>query len=448
MTSKNTIKEKSKSKAHAQDSIPSFIRKTYDILEERKFPDVIDWNPEGSALVIKKPSEFCQKVLPTYFKHNNLTSFVRQLNMYNFHKRRTQNIDHVYYHELFQRGKKHLLKEIKRKTHEHNADKTPKGPDVDSSQVSQDMSSLMYENQILKRLYNDAMTKANMFETQIKELSMQNQSLWSQIYQKNDQQTIQKPFPESQDKQPELTQEQLPMTLGEIYIPPLKINEQPIPCEAPMVKNISSYLNLHHEDSAESTEASHNSPSLQPTMESDKGFDLTEPTPSSYPQETMNEALQLPQLTLTPQTSNIPQLQTMKSSNDLFATKQEMSLGTLFANWNQDAQQNISEGIVFGETKVDKAYIDTQTIFQEPNSVLGKRQLEPANSDSQFHVNEPLSKRCELSVFSKRSLISTGTEDKELLRMMKGDSVLNEEYDMGVDLMDFNPVFTNWTKTV
>jgi len=447
MTSKIITKEKTKTKAHSQDSIPSFIRKTYDILEERKFPEVIDWNPEGTALVIKKPSEFCQKVLPTYFKHNNLTSFVRQLNMYNFHKRRTQNIDHVYYHELFQRGKKHLLKEIKRKNHEHNADKTPKGPEMlDSAQGNQDVSSLMYENQILKRLYNDAMTKVNMFETQIKELTMQNQSLWSQICQKNDQLTIQKPFPELTETKNELTQEQLPMTLGEIYIPPLKLNnEQHMAIEVPMAKNISSYLNLNAEDSGESTEASHNSPSLQPNMESDKGFDMTEPTPSTYPQEVLNESMQLPILTLTPQVSNIPQLQTVKPSEGLFATRQDLSIGTLFAVWNNEVGQNTSEGLGFGEAKVDKAYIDTQSIFHD-NSVLGKRQLEQVNTESQLHANEPLGKRCELSVFSKKGLISTGMEEKELFRMMKRDSEVDGNYDMGVDLMDFNPVFTSWTK--
>jgi hypothetical protein len=449
MTTKNSnLKDKSKSKAHSQDSIPSFIRKTYDILEERKFPEVIDWNPEGTALVIKKPSEFCQKVLPTYFKHNNLTSFVRQLNMYNFHKRRTQNIDHVYYHELFQRGKKQLLKEIKRKNHEHNVEKTPKGSEVlEATQGNQDVNSLMYENQILKRLYNDAMTKVNMYETQIKELSVQNQNLWSQICQKGE--TISKPFPDLHEKQTELTQEQLPMTLGEIYIPPLKLsnNDQTMPVDVPMAKNISSYLNLARDDSGESTEASHNSPSRQPNMESDKGFDLTEPTPSTYPQETINESFNLPILTLTPQVSNLPQFKAMKSTNELFATRQEMSIGTLFATWNQEAHNNVSEGMGFGETKVDKAYIDTQSMFQEPTSVLGKRQLEQVNTEAQLHMHEPLSKRCELSVFSKRGLISTGTEEKEMFRVMKMDSAVNEEYDMGVDLMDFNPVFTTWTKT-
>jgi hypothetical protein len=144
-------KDKVKSKIHSPDAIPSFIRKTYDILEERKFPEVIDWNAEGTAIVIKKPSEFCQKVLPTYFKHNNLTSFVRQLNMYNFHKRRTQNVDHVYYHDLFQRGKRYLLKEIKRKNHEHGSDKSQKSSEgLDTPQAGTDFSSLIYENQFLK----------------------------------------------------------------------------------------------------------------------------------------------------------------------------------------------------------------------------------------------------------------------------------------------------------
>jgi len=121
-----TITKDTKIKTKTHDAIPSFIRKTYDILDERRFPEVIDWNSEGTALVIKNPTEFCQKVLPTYFKHNNLTSFVRQLNMYNFHKRRTQSLDHIYYHELFQNGKKHLLSQIRRKNQETTAEKAQK----------------------------------------------------------------------------------------------------------------------------------------------------------------------------------------------------------------------------------------------------------------------------------------------------------------------------------
>mmetsp|Transcript_10276 Transcript_10276/g.14138 ORF Transcript_10276/g.14138 Transcript_10276/m.14138 type:complete len:80 (-) Transcript_10276:291-530(-) len=67
---------------------------------------------------IKNKAAFCEQILPKYFKHNNMTSFIRQLNMYDFHKakKNTRLYQHTFRHPYFQKDKKHLLKDIRRKT--------------------------------------------------------------------------------------------------------------------------------------------------------------------------------------------------------------------------------------------------------------------------------------------------------------------------------------------
>ena len=64
----------------------SFIFKLYEILNIALYQKIISWNNDGSAILIKDTNKLCEIVLPIFFKHNNFSSFVRQLNLYGFHK--------------------------------------------------------------------------------------------------------------------------------------------------------------------------------------------------------------------------------------------------------------------------------------------------------------------------------------------------------------------------
>ena len=48
--------------------------------------DHICWTEDGSSFRIRDQSQFASALLPYYYKHSNMASFVRQLNMYGFHK--------------------------------------------------------------------------------------------------------------------------------------------------------------------------------------------------------------------------------------------------------------------------------------------------------------------------------------------------------------------------
>ena len=66
-----------------QRSVPTpFLTKTYQLVEDPSIDDVISWNEDGSTFIVWNPTVFARDLLPRYFKHNNFSSFVRQLNTY------------------------------------------------------------------------------------------------------------------------------------------------------------------------------------------------------------------------------------------------------------------------------------------------------------------------------------------------------------------------------
>jgi heat shock transcription factor len=67
----------------SQRSIPTpFLTKTHQLVDDQTIDDVISWNDDGSTFIVWNPTVFAKDLLPKYFKHNNFSSFVRQLNTY------------------------------------------------------------------------------------------------------------------------------------------------------------------------------------------------------------------------------------------------------------------------------------------------------------------------------------------------------------------------------
>jgi hypothetical protein len=72
-----------KASEEAKNTPPNFLVKLYQILETNEFKNIIEWGDNGKYFVVKNLTEFTEKVLPKFFKHNNFSSFVRQVQLFN-----------------------------------------------------------------------------------------------------------------------------------------------------------------------------------------------------------------------------------------------------------------------------------------------------------------------------------------------------------------------------
>ncbi|XP_073845047.1 heat shock factor isoform X4 [Musca autumnalis] len=103
--------------------VPAFLAKLWRLVEDPETNNLICWSKDGRSFIIQNQAQFARELLPLNYKHNNMASFIRQLNMYGFHK--ITSIDNgglkfdrdemEFTHPCFKRNCPYLLEHIKRK---------------------------------------------------------------------------------------------------------------------------------------------------------------------------------------------------------------------------------------------------------------------------------------------------------------------------------------------
>lgn len=93
----------------------------HSFLDQDRNTELIRWSDGGDSFVVVDEDEFAKTLIPELFKHNNYASFVRQLNMYGFHKKvglsdnsmraseRKNKSPSEYSNQYFKRGHPNLL---------------------------------------------------------------------------------------------------------------------------------------------------------------------------------------------------------------------------------------------------------------------------------------------------------------------------------------------------
>lgn len=94
--------------------VPNFPAKLHAILCRKDLSDIICWLPHGRSWRILRPCQFEKIVLPKYFGHSKMSSFLRQASSWGFRRMLTGMSVDSYVHPLFLRGIPHLCKFMKR----------------------------------------------------------------------------------------------------------------------------------------------------------------------------------------------------------------------------------------------------------------------------------------------------------------------------------------------
>ncbi|KAM4042161.1 uncharacterized protein ACNLHF_012948 isoform 1-T1 [Anomaloglossus baeobatrachus] len=177
----------------ASSTVPKFLTKIWALVEDQLNNEYICWSQDGNSFIVLDEERFAKEILPRHFKHNNMASFVRQLNWYGFHKvmqdetgaaRQDKYCSGRYQHSFFKRGQEELLIKIKRKVTTSTGDKRvnrkPKVSDV--PRIEEGKTGPDDMQKILTFLHQ-LQARQDILDTAVESLKRENESLWKEVLQ-------------------------------------------------------------------------------------------------------------------------------------------------------------------------------------------------------------------------------------------------------------------------
>ncbi|KAK9531158.1 hypothetical protein VZT92_010600 [Zoarces viviparus] len=156
-------------------NVPAFLTKLWTLVEDADTNEFISWSQEGNSFLVLDEQHFAKEILPKFFKHNNMASFIRQLNMYGF--RKVMHIDTgvvkqerdgpvEFQHPYFKHGQDNLLENIKRKV----SNTRPEDNKIRQDDLSQILASV-----------HSVHSKQENIDVRLATLKRENEALWREI---------------------------------------------------------------------------------------------------------------------------------------------------------------------------------------------------------------------------------------------------------------------------
>ncbi|XP_056422430.1 heat shock factor protein 2-like isoform X1 [Hyla sarda] len=176
----------------ASSTVPKFLTKIWALVEDPRNSEYICWSQDGNSFIVLDEERFAKEILPRHFKHNNMASFVRQLNWYGFHKvlqddtgasRHDKYCSGRYQHHFFKRGHEELLIKIKRKVTTSTGEKRViRKPKVSVPRIQEGKNGPDDMQKILTFLHQ-LQARQDILDTAVESLKRENEALWKEVLQ-------------------------------------------------------------------------------------------------------------------------------------------------------------------------------------------------------------------------------------------------------------------------